>query len=447
MYNKHITQTWQKLVLIKFYDQSEKLLEFRKCFRENFENFLKKKESEENELRSKQEKEMQEANLKNLQLELIVNRHISELNKFSREYKEKYTLFKIEWKDNYLRTIEDSFQNFFESLDQASIIYNRDNKIVQIKFNPLVQKNSLSFNNSFLDKTDKKSGKSVKSTKSNELKKADSKTNFSVNLSAIKDKNLIFHQRINFGLFNKNRLNLYTIKVNDHIENNIKQIYSELIFKDLKNKFGAALNSNNMINNVINSTQNDSEEMSINDILRYSDTFGENILAMMNFFTYDKAEMKIVHLLESLDQNVNVTSLSQFENELFFDNFMKTFNILEEKCSKGILPSEFDFFITNHEGIQSFDILINIFVSKEKLNEDDLLSGKNYFYHIILVFKIIIYFVNIYKINILILPLEKIIDKFFKINRFSDFKNFSKCKRIIINQIKISMISVIKSGM
>jgi len=446
MYNKHITQTWQKLVIIKFYNQSDKLKEFRKSFIENFENFLKRKQSDENVLRSKQEKEMQEANLKNLQLELIVNRHITELNKFSREYKEKYTVFKNEWKDNYLKTIEDSFQNFFENLDQASIIYNKDNKIVHIKFNPLVQKNSLSFNNSLLDVTDRKSVKSVKSTKSNELKKADSKTNFSVNLSDIKDKNLIFHQRINFGLFNKNKLNLYTVKVNDHIENNIKQIYSEFIFKDLKNKFGAVSNTNNMNNNVINST-NDTEEMSINDILRYSDTFGENILAMMNFFTYDKAEAKIVHLFESLNQNVNVTSQSQFENELFFNNFIKTFNILEDKCSKGILPSEFDFFITNHEGLQSLDVLINIFVSKDKLNEDDLLSGKNYSYFIIIVFKIIIYFLNIYKINILIIPLEKIIDKFFKINRFSDFKNFSRCKKIIINQIKISVISVIKSGM
>ena len=67
--------------------------------------------------------------------------------------------------------------------------------------------------------------------------------------------------------------------------------------------------------------------------------------------------------------------MSHLQTELFFDNFTKMFYKIEEKCCKGFLPSEFDFFITKHEGLQSFDVLINIFAQKEKSNEEELNSG------------------------------------------------------------------------
>ena len=44
---------------------------------------------------------MQEANLKNLQLDLIVNRHIMELQKFSKEHEEQLIEFRNQWKENY----------------------------------------------------------------------------------------------------------------------------------------------------------------------------------------------------------------------------------------------------------------------------------------------------------------------------------------------------------
>lgn len=89
---------------------------------------------EDEDLRIKQEKEMQEANLKKLQLDLIVNRHIDEINKLNKQSEEKLIKLISIKRDVYLQNLENIFQDFFENIKSSDLIYNSENKLVQINF-------------------------------------------------------------------------------------------------------------------------------------------------------------------------------------------------------------------------------------------------------------------------------------------------------------------------
>lgn len=77
---------------------------------------------------------MQEANLKRLQLDLIVNRHIDEINKFTKQSEEKLIKLISIKRDVYLQNLENIFQEFFENIKSSDLIYNSENKLVQINF-------------------------------------------------------------------------------------------------------------------------------------------------------------------------------------------------------------------------------------------------------------------------------------------------------------------------
>jgi len=105
-----------------------------KLFEQDIEELAKLRIKEDEELRIKQEKEMQEANLKRLQLDLIVNRHINEINKFNRQSEEKLIKLISVKRDSYLQNVESIFQEFFENIKSSDLIYNTENKLVQINF-------------------------------------------------------------------------------------------------------------------------------------------------------------------------------------------------------------------------------------------------------------------------------------------------------------------------
>lgn len=289
---------------------------------------------------------MQEANLKNLQLDLIVNRHIMELQKFSRENEEKLIEFRNQWKENFHKIIESAFQNFIESIDPNLIIYNSENKLIQIKINKGPSGPSQMLNN--LDTSSET--KSAKSTKSSDKleKKLSSKNN---------DIGLFFDYKLNFGLFNRNKLNFYFFKVNDHIDNDIKRTFMSYIYSS---------HSHNKM-----SLPSEYEEYTINDILKTSENFGENVFAMVNFFLFNNSENKILHLFENLN-----SFISKIQTEFFFDTIAKFFLKIENQCKKGNMPFEFDIFTTKHTSMNSFDILLSIFIKNEINGENDLNTGK-----------------------------------------------------------------------
>jgi len=133
------------LVLLSHYNYQKRFIDLVKSFEQDIEDlaYLRKKEDEE--LRIKQEKEMQEANLKRLQLDLIVNRHIEEINKFNCQSEEKLIKLISLKRDNYLQNLENIFQEFYENIKSTDLIYNSENKLVQIKYKKLdiIQHNSL----------------------------------------------------------------------------------------------------------------------------------------------------------------------------------------------------------------------------------------------------------------------------------------------------------------
>ena len=58
-----------------------------------------------------------------------------------------------------------------------------------------------------------------------------------------------------------------------------------------------------------------------------------------------------------------------------------------------------------------------------------------------------IYFINIYKINALVIPIDKIAEKYFRINKFSEMNNLLKCIKQVISIIKNKYALIVKSGM
>jgi hypothetical protein len=289
---------------------------------------------------------MQEANLKNLQLDLIVNRHIMELQKFTKEHEEKLIDFRNQWKENFYKIIESAFQNFIENIDPNLIIYNSENKLIQIKINKGSGGQSLILN-SIETSSETKSVKSTKS--SDKLEKKISSTNIDIGL--------FFDYKLNFGLFNRNKLHFYFFKVNDHIENDIKRTFMSYVY---------STHSHNKM-----SLPSETEEYTINDILKTSENFGDNVFAMINFFLFNNSENKVVHLFENLN-----SPISKIQTEYFFDTFAKFFFKIENQCKKGNMPFEFDIFTTKHTSMNSFDVLLSIFIKNEINGENDLNTGK-----------------------------------------------------------------------
>jgi hypothetical protein len=309
---------------------------------QDFNKFLTQKNSNEEDLRLKQEREMRDANTKRLQLDLIVNRHIGELNKFTKDYEDKMIDFICNFRDNFLKTIEQSYQEFFENIDTNLLIYNSDNKLIQLKLKKNEGKNMLSSQDLNSD------NKSVRSAKSEK-----------------RDNGIFFNFKITLGIFVRNKLHLYFIGVKDLIENDLK-----ITFKNYHQHMHSSLPIGSKIN------ENESD-FTLNDIFKSSDNFGELVYAMVNFFSFDPVELKVNHLLDYLNQKE-----SKLQNELFFESFGKFFTKIENQCSKGLLPYEFDIFITKHTAVQSFDILINIFLRNNEFSEQEVSTGKNKFNYI-----------------------------------------------------------------
>ncbi len=134
-------------------------------------------------------------------------------------------------------------------------------------------------------------------------------------------------------------------------------------------------NNNNSNFSGINNHFTEDENIPIDEIYKKSDIFGENVFAMVNFFTYNKEEKKIDHFIDGLNfVDLIVNDNNGFQKEYYFENFSRFFKKIENYCNKGEIPHEFDIFTTKHTNSKSFDVLINIFTQKERLNESDLES-------------------------------------------------------------------------
>jgi len=182
---------------------------------------------------------MQEANLKGHQLENIVIRHIAELNKFSKENEEQFLEIIERQREVYFKGIDDAFQNFFDNIDSSQIIYNSENKLIRLK----LKENELVIKNNFLDKN-----KAIFVDKN--IKKHDE---------------IFHHSKLNFGVFNKIRLNIFYCSVKDHINNDIKKLVMPIINK--------------------HKTENN-DDFSLNDIFRTDENFSDLVFGKIYYNKY-----------------------------------------------------------------------------------------------------------------------------------------------------------------
>jgi hypothetical protein len=301
--NKHITQTWKKLAILKFYSQDKALKEIEIKLNTEMRLLDEYNENEELNLRDKQEKEMQEANLKQIKLDIIVNRHIIELEKFKNDSCHNKLELVETYRDVYLKAIDQAFNDFVETVDPSMFIYNSENKLIQIKANKHITNEGDS-----------------KKTQVDTLKPS------------------FFHQqKITLGLFNKHKLHVYYYTSKDYLDCDIKNI---------------------------NTGAMDTEDITINEIYQADSVYGESLNAFLNIFKYDNCVHHMVEGLESLSQTETIfenftktfmklekffsKGVKPFENDIFttkhsnskcFDIILNAFNSCEncdqESLEKG----------------------------------------------------------------------------------------------------------------
>ena len=317
-------------------NKSEEIRNYEHEILLQIDNFYKIQSKNEQILRSKQEQEMQTANLNNLPLDAIVNQHISQLCSFSSEYKQKFIEMSIILSHNFTEKIEQIYKNCKE------IIHLSDYCII---------------NNSF---------------QSIEL--------FFINFSF---QNLV-----------QSSISITIYQVEDLLENDLP--------------------------NLINKNQNKGGN-SLYDEYKYSKGYGNKITALLNYFSYNTNENKMTFLFDKF------LSSNALIKEVLFENINSIFNKIESTIISGKQLEEYDIICSKHWNPLLMDLLLNVYINSFSTFTENIINES---------IGNIIYFCNIHTISHLIIPLEIILDKAFKINKFSEFKIFIKSVKNLISLIK-----------
>ena len=334
---------WEKMIILQWIEEDKKIDEIKKEIQNQIEKYYVKKAEDEQELRNKQEKEMQEANIKQLPLDVIVNKHIIELNTFNNEHKALFIDLVDRLKSFYEETIEKAYQEYKDKYKSSTVL-----------------EKVLPFN------------KEEKDELTSEL----------------------FYYNILVGRQSSIEIFLYQVK--------------DLIYNDLKREF-----KHNIEHNI------DSNINTVYDMAKKTYTFSSNLTAMLNFFTYNTIENKIQFLFDNF-------SSGNILNEVIFDNIVKVFDIIEGKIRNGNSPNQYDIITTKHSNQSGFDILFNVYLNDFSIKEEDM---KTSLYNTL-------YSCNAFKISTLIIPLEKILERFYNVNKFSEFKVFILHIKSFINLIR-----------
>ena len=334
--DKEDKNIWEKMLILQWIEEDKKIDEIKKEIQNQIDKYYVKKAEDEQELRNKQEKEMQEANIKQLPLDVIVNKHIIELNTFNNEHKALFIDLIERLKSLYTETIEKSYQLYKDRYNTSTVVR-------------------------AINKEEKK----------DELTSE------------------LFYYNILVGRQSSIEIFLYQVK--------------DLLYNDLKREF---------IHNI------DSNINTVYDIANKTYTYSSNLTAMLNFFTYNTIENKIQFLFDNF-------SSGDILNEVIFDNTVKVFDTIEGKIRNGNPPTKYDIITTKHSNLSGFDILFNVYLNDFSIEEEDM---KTSLYNTL-------YSCNAYKISTLIIPLEKILERFYNVNKFSEFKVFILHIKSFINII------------
>ena len=214
----------------------------------------------------------------------------------------------------------------------------------------------------------------------------------------------------NFYYFNQGNSFKNQIKINFDI-----YLVNDLLYNDMKKIL--LLKEENKVN--------------LYETLRKNYTFGDKIISFLNFFTFNQNENKLIHLNENLFKG-------EIINEIYFENIIKKFNLIEKDIiNNNKIPKKNYITITKHSNLNSFDLIIHCFIEKfSKITDEEIINS----------FIKIINICNQYKIDFLIIPLEKILESFNHINKYSDFNNLINGIKKVYDNIKKAIQQILNDG-
>ena len=163
------------------------------------------------------------------------------------------------YKNDFIFQIGQSFQEFNEKIESNQLVYNSENKLIKLKLSKNVERKSL-----------------VNESESYEIVK---------NKIKFINETLFYFPKINIGGFHKTNLNLFIYISDEIIKNNFRKLFRVYEINFHKN---------------VNKTRNENfiDDTTINDIYKQDENFGDSLISLINFFTYDKEEDKITHLIQ-----------------------------------------------------------------------------------------------------------------------------------------------------
>ncbi len=167
------------------------------------------------------------------------------------------------------------------------------------------------------------------------------------------------------------------------------------------------------------------------ETLRKNYTFGDKIISFLNFFSFNQNENKLIHLNENLFKG-------EIINEIYFENIITKFNSIEKDIiNNNIIPTKNHITITKHSNLNSFDLIIHCFIEKfSKISDEEFINS----------FIKIINICNQYRIDFLIIPLEKILESFNHINKYSDFNILINGIKKVYDNIKKAIQQILNDG-
>lgn len=316
---------------------------FEKNFELEIKHLFEEKLNQESNLRLKHLTEMEEANLKRIEAkDLIVNRQVNEINKFDKDYEAKLLKYIELSSETYVNLLKDKFNNFFANLDASNLVYNSNNKLVKIIYKR---------------KENSDTNDDSKSVKSDVLSKSSSN---------YVESPLFYVSKQTYGLFNKVKVHFYhTCVIKDYYLTEIK----DLIF----NYHNAARETKTKLSNNTNTNTNNTsikEDLSVSEMFKQSEKFGENIFALVNLFKIK--DNKVLHLIESLN-NIE----SQTIKELYYENFITFFERIEKLSKRNLLPNEYDIFTNKFFTLKNIDLIFNVYCKDFSAEQLDLNKRKN----------------------------------------------------------------------
>ena len=186
----------------------------------------------------------------------------------------------------------------------------------------------------------------------------------------------------------------------------------KILVKKIKRKFVSIdlIQVKSVFSERIDFFKSDCVTSSLSGIKESTGAFSSELTGFVNIFTYNKVDNKIENLISDL------SSKPPIQDELFFDNLLEVQEEFKQKIENSYVKSG-GIFASYHSVTGNFGVMLHVFLEDfSSLTEKDFLS----------LLKGVLKFSNDYRIAKLVLPLEEILGKFYKVSKYTNFSTISK---------------------